>query len=34
VLADEGGHWLITHHSAMSALDAYWHNATRYLYVK
>jgi hypothetical protein len=31
VLADEGGHWLITHHSAMSALDAYWHNATRYI---
>jgi hypothetical protein len=29
VLVDQGGHWLLTHHSAMSALDAYWYNATR-----
>jgi hypothetical protein len=31
VLADQGGRWLLTHHSAMSALDAYWYNATRYI---
>jgi hypothetical protein len=28
VLVDESGHWKLTHHSAMSALDAYWYNAT------
>lgn len=29
VLANMGGHWELTHHSAMSALNAYWYNATR-----
>jgi hypothetical protein len=29
VLVDQGGHWLLTHHSAMSAMDAYWYNANR-----
>jgi hypothetical protein len=27
VLVDQGGHWLITHHSAMGAMDAFWYNA-------
>ncbi len=31
VLADEGGHWLITHDSAMTMLDLFWYNATRYV---
>jgi hypothetical protein len=31
VLADHGGRWLITHDSAMSALDAFWYNATRHI---
>jgi hypothetical protein len=31
VLVDENGHWKLTHHAAMSALDAYWYNATRYI---
>jgi hypothetical protein len=31
VLADQDGRWMLTHHSAMSALDAYWYNATRYI---
>lgn len=31
VLADEGGHWLITHDSAMTELDLFWYNATRYV---
>jgi hypothetical protein len=30
VLEDQGGHWMLTHHSAMSALDAYWYNANRH----
>jgi hypothetical protein len=29
VLVDQGGHWLVTHDSAMTALDAFWYNATR-----
>jgi hypothetical protein len=29
VLVDDSGRWKLTHHSAMSALDAYWYNATR-----
>jgi hypothetical protein len=29
VLVDQGGHWLITHDTAMTALNAFWHNATR-----
>jgi len=31
VLVDDSGHWKLTHHAAMSALDAYWYNATRYI---
>jgi hypothetical protein len=27
VLVDQGGHWLLTHHSAMSVMDAFWYNA-------
>lgn len=29
VLVDQGGHWLITHDTAMTALDAFWYNANR-----
>jgi hypothetical protein len=29
VLLQQNGHWLITHDTAMTALDAFWHNATR-----
>jgi hypothetical protein len=29
VLVDQGGHWLITHHSAMSLMDTFWYNANR-----
>jgi len=29
VLADQGGHWLITHDSAWTALDNFWYNANR-----
>ena len=29
VLANVDGQWKLIHHSAMSALDAYWYNATR-----
>jgi hypothetical protein len=29
VLVDDSGRWKLTHHSAMSALDAYWYNAHR-----
>jgi hypothetical protein len=29
VLANVGGHWELTHRSAMSALDAYWYNTVR-----
>jgi len=29
VLTDQGGHWVITHDTAMTALDAYY-NAARY----
>jgi len=29
VLVEHGGHWLITHDTAMTALDAFWYNATR-----
>jgi hypothetical protein len=29
VLADQRGHWLITHDTAMTALDAFWYNAHR-----
>jgi hypothetical protein len=30
VLVDQGGHWLITHDTAMAELDAFWRAATRY----
>jgi hypothetical protein len=33
VLVEQGGHWLITHHSAMGALDAYWYNANKRIVV-
>ena len=29
VLVDQGGHWLLTHHSAMSLMDTFWYNANR-----
>jgi hypothetical protein len=29
VLADQGGHWLITHDTAVTELDAVWHTAHR-----
>jgi hypothetical protein len=29
VLADHGGHWLITHDAAWTTLDNFWSNATR-----
>jgi hypothetical protein len=29
VLADQGGHWLITHDSAWTTLNNFWFNATR-----
>jgi hypothetical protein len=28
VLVDQNGHWLLTQHSAISSLDAFWYNAT------
>jgi hypothetical protein len=31
VLADHGGHWLITHDTAMTALNNFWHNADHWL---
>jgi hypothetical protein len=30
VLVDQGGHWLITHDTAVAELDAFWRAATRY----
>ena len=30
VLVDQGGHWLLTHHSAMSLMDTFWYNANRH----
>ena len=32
VLVDQGGHWLITHDSAMTELDVFWRVANRYMY--
>jgi hypothetical protein len=29
VLTNQGGHWLITHDTAMTALNAFWFNANR-----
>jgi hypothetical protein len=31
VLSDQGGRWLITHDTAMTALDNIWHNADHWL---
>ena len=31
VLVDQGGHWLITHESAMAELDLFWRAASRFL---
>lgn len=31
VLVNKDGQWLITHDTAMTALDAFWYNATRYI---
>jgi hypothetical protein len=33
VLVDQGGHWLITHDTAMAEMDALWNAAERTLYV-
>jgi hypothetical protein len=33
VLVDQGGHWLITHDTAMTELDAFWRAANRPGYV-
>jgi hypothetical protein len=29
VLVDQGGHWLLTHHSAISTTDVFWYNCNR-----
>ena len=31
VLVDQGGHWLITHDTAMAELDQFWRTANRYI---
>jgi hypothetical protein len=31
VLVDQGGHWLITHDTAMAELDQFWGTANRYI---
>ena len=31
VLVDQGGHWLITHDTAMAELDVFWRVANRYV---
>jgi hypothetical protein len=31
VLADHGGHWLITHDTAVTTLNNFWHNANHWL---
>jgi hypothetical protein len=31
VLVNQGGHWLITHDTAMTEMDAFWYNADRYV---
>jgi hypothetical protein len=33
VLVDQGGHWLITHDSAVAEVDVIWRTAHRYMYV-
>jgi hypothetical protein len=30
VLVDQGGHWLITHDTAMAEMDVFWREATRF----
>ena len=30
VLVDQGGHWLLTHHSAMGLMDTFWYNVNRH----
>jgi hypothetical protein len=30
VLVDQGGHWLLTHHSAMNLMDTFWYNVNRH----
>jgi hypothetical protein len=32
VLVDQGGHWLITHDSAMAELDVFWRAASRFMF--
>ena len=32
VLVSQGGHWLLTHDSAMAELDAFWHAEHRVAY--
>jgi hypothetical protein len=31
VLVDQGGHWLITHDTAMAELDVFWRVVNRYV---
>jgi hypothetical protein len=31
VLVDQGGHWLITHDTAMAELDVFWRAAKRFM---
>jgi hypothetical protein len=33
VLVNQGGHWMLTHQSAISALDAYWRNSRKHIIV-
>jgi len=33
VLVQQGGHWIITHDDAVTALDAFWYNANRRIVV-
>ena len=33
VLLDQNGHWLVTHDTAMTAMTAFWHNATRHMFI-
>jgi hypothetical protein len=33
VLVDQGGHWLITHDTAVAEVDVIWRTAHRYIYV-
>ncbi len=31
VLVDQGGHWMVTHDSAVAEMLVFWHTATRYI---